>query len=384
VAIEQGLHAASGLFAETVHGSTFAYGTFNGWAFVPFRRQRGVFALPRRAQARTLAIVQDCGLEFSRATKSDSQRSWRQDMWLLFAFSGPVLWAVSTHIDKYLVERYFKNSDTTVLLVFTALIGVLMLPFIWHYRPDVFALRAADIAVMAVSGMLYMGALLFYLRAIQSEEASVVAPLFQTSILFTFLFAYLALGETLTLSEVLGGVLILAGVLLLSLDRSLRFRGFKLRLVLLMLGCTSVLALSTVIFKLFAVKDEFWSTTFWTYAGEAAFGLGIVAVPSYRRQFLTLFKRSPGPVLAINGANELINLGGGLGVRFASLLAPVTLVSAISSTTTLFVFGFGILLTLFFPKLGREDLSPRLLLQKGIAAGLIAAGVALLNFNRPD
>ena len=30
--------------------------------------------------------------------------------WLLLAFLGPVLWAVSTHIDKYLVERFFKDS----------------------------------------------------------------------------------------------------------------------------------------------------------------------------------------------------------------------------------------------------------------------------------
>jgi hypothetical protein len=50
--------------------------------------------------------------------------------WLVFAFSGPVLWAISTHFDKYLVEQYFKHSDTAVLLPFTALIGVLTLPFI--------------------------------------------------------------------------------------------------------------------------------------------------------------------------------------------------------------------------------------------------------------
>ena len=300
-------------------------------------------------------------------------------MWLLFAFVGPVLWAVSTHIDKYLVERYFKNSDTAVLMVFTALIGVFMLPLIWHYEPGVFSLRLLDVSVMTASGILYMAAMLFYLRAIQSEEASVVAPLFQASTLFTFAFAYVLLGETLTWIEVSGGTLIVFGALLLSLDASLRFRRIKLRLVLLMLGCTLVLALSIVIFKLFAVRDEFWITTFWTYVGEALFGVGIVAVPPYRRQFLALFRRSPGPVIAINGANELINLGGGLGVRYASLLAPVALVSAISSTSTLFVFAIGILLTLFFPRLGREDLSARILAQKGGGALLIGAGVILLN-----
>jgi drug/metabolite transporter (DMT)-like permease len=273
-------------------------------------------------------------------------------MWLLLAFSGPILWAASTHIDKYLVERYFKNSDTAVLMVFTALIGVVMLPLIWWLEPGVPDVSPIDIVVLAAVGILYMGAMLFYLRAIQSEEASVVAPLFQASTLFTLLLAYIGLGEILTRTQLGGGALILGGAVVLSLDHSLRFWRFKLKLALLMLACTFVLALSSVIFKFFAIRDEFWITTFWTNVGQALFGLGILAVPAYRRHFLSLFRQSPGPVIAINGANELINLGGGLGVRFASLLAPVALVSAISSTSTLFVFAFGILLTHFFPPPG--------------------------------
>ncbi len=34
--------------------------------------------------------------------------------WLLFAFSGPVLWAISVHLDKYLVERFFQDSNVVV------------------------------------------------------------------------------------------------------------------------------------------------------------------------------------------------------------------------------------------------------------------------------
>jgi hypothetical protein len=139
-----------------------------------------------------------------------------------------------------------------------------------------------------------------------------------------------------------------------------------------------VLALSTVVFKFFAVHDEFWSTTFWTFVGEGIFGAVILAIPAYRRQFMTLLRRNPGAVMGVNAANELINLGGGLGVRFASLLAPVALVSAISATTTFFVFLFGILLTLFFPKLGREELSARNVIQKGVGGLLIMAGVVLI------
>src|SRR5205823_3647654 len=142
-------------------------------------------------------------------------------MWLLYAFSGPILWAVSTHIDKFLVDKYFRHSDTAVLMVFTALLGVIALPVIWLFEP-----------------------------------------------------------------KVLG----------LSLDKNMRLSSFKPRLVLLMLAATFVVALSSVVFKFFAVHDEFWSTTFWTFVGEGLFGAAILALPKFRKQFVTLFRRNPGAV----------------------------------------------------------------------------------------
>jgi drug/metabolite transporter (DMT)-like permease len=299
-------------------------------------------------------------------------------MWLLYAFSGPLLWAVSTHIDKFLVDKYFRDSDTTVLMVFTAFLGVVALPVIWFFVPKVLALSWLATIVMTVSGILYMGAMLFYLRAIQSEEASVVAPLFQANTLFTFLLGLVVLHELPHGRQILGAGLVVLGAIGLSLDNNLHFGRFKPRLVILMVAATFVLALSSVVFKFFAVHDEFWSTTFWTFVGEGLFGVAILAVPDYRRQFVRLFRRNPGAVIGVNAANELINLGGGLGVRYASLLAPVGLVSAISATTTFFVFAFGILLTLFFPKVGREDLSARNIFQKAAGGLLIMAGVVLI------
>ena len=300
-------------------------------------------------------------------------------MWLILAFSGPVCWAVSTHIDKYLVDRYFRDSDTAVLMLFTALTGVVLLPFIWWIEPTIFKPAPIAVAVMTVSGILYMGAMLFYLRAIKSEEASVVAPLFQASTLFTFLLGYLFLHERLSPLQLLGGALVVGGALGLSFQGGVRRQGFKARLILLMLGATFVLALSTVLFKFFAIQGNFWTTTFWTFVGEGIFGFALLLKRDYRRQFAELFRRNPGAMAGVNAANELINLGAGLAVRYAALLAPVALVSAISSTTTFFVFAFGILLTLFFPKVGHEDLSPANLIRKGVGALLIAIGVLLID-----
>lgn len=301
--------------------------------------------------------------------------------WLVFAFSGPVLWAISVHLDKYLVERFFKESSVAVLLVFTAFVGLAFLPFIWFFEPNVAAIPPASIGLIAVSGILYMGAMLLYLHALQGEEASVVAPFFQTSPLFGFVLAYLVLGETLSQLQMIGGGLIIVGALIVSIQfgrQPAAGRGFKARLALLMLACGFALALASLIFKVFAIRVDFWTTTFWMFVGEAAFGAGLLAVGEYRRQFIEVLRTNTAALVSINASNELINLGGGLGNRYALMFAPLSLVQAIGSTTTVFVFLFGVVLSLVVPGLGREDLSARQLLQKGIAASLVAAGVALV------
>ena len=203
--------------------------------------------------------------------------------WLVFAFSGPVLWAVSIHLDKYLVSRYFAQSSVAVLLVFTALVGLLLLPPIWFLRPAVIDLPLGSMALIAFSGLLYMTAIFFYLQALQSEEASVVAPFFQATPLFGYLLAYFVLGERLSVLQMLGGGLILAGGALLSIGLGDR-RAFKVRLVMLMLACAFALALAGLIFKIYAVRDEFWTATFWAFAGQALFGGVLLAIGGYRRR----------------------------------------------------------------------------------------------------
>src|SRR5258707_7251630 len=182
--------------------------------------------------------------------------------WLAFALCGPILWAISTHMDKYLVERYFKESDVAVLLIFTALIGVITLPFIWFMHPTVVDLTLGNAALMAFSGILYMGGMLFYLRALQQEEASAVAPFFQAAPLFGFVLGYLVLGETLSPAQMVGGALIVGGTLLVSLRSDRRRAKFNWRLAALMLGCPLSLAVTSLIFKMFALRDDFWPTTF--------------------------------------------------------------------------------------------------------------------------
>jgi uncharacterized membrane protein len=289
--------------------------------------------------------------------------------WLIYAFSGPILWALSTHIDKYLVERYFKQGSVAVLMVFTAIIGALALPIIWLFQPGVVALDPQSIAVITVSGILYMSAIYFYLQA----------PFFQAAAIFGLILGYFVLDEKISPLQIIGVLLIIAGSVILSLRFGRGTSRVKTRMVILMLTCALAIALSSLIFKFFAVRDEFWTTTFWNFAGQALFGVILMLIASNRLQFKGMMRSNSGAVLSVNIVNELINLGGNLGLRYALLLAPLAIVQAISSTTLFFVLFFGIVLSLFFPRLGREEIGIASLMQKIIATILVFAGVLLIN-----
>ena len=299
------------------------------------------------------------------------------NMWLLFAFSGPLAWAASMHIDKFLLEKYFKRGSVAVSMVFTAIIGLLLLPFILIFVPGVFAFDRLSIVVMIASGLLYMGGMLFYLYALQTEEASIVGLLSPAGPVLAFVLAFFVLGERLAPGQLVGGVMVVAGVFIASF----RFGGgkikFRKRATMMMTAAIVCFAASSLIFKYFAVPELFWPATFWTYVGEALFGVGILAFASERRIFMKLIKTNPKVMLTTNAVNELVNLGGSLAARYALVLAPLALVQAVTSTTPLMVFILGTIITMFLPKLGRENISKTILIQKSAAAILVVIGAIL-------
>jgi hypothetical protein len=60
-------------------------------------------------------------------------------------------------------------------------------------------------------------------------------------------------------------------------------------------------------------------------------------------------------------------------------LAPLNLVRAVASTTSLFVFPFGVVLSIVAPGFAEEDLSTGNLIQKAASAILVATGVIFIN-----
>jgi drug/metabolite transporter (DMT)-like permease len=299
--------------------------------------------------------------------------------WFAIALCAPLLWAVGNHIDKYLLSTRLQGQSIGTLLLFSSLVGLLILPVIWLLQPQVLAITPLHAVLIVSNGMLYVLGLVPYLQALQKDEASIVVPLFQTSAVFSYLLGFVVLGERLSRLETIAALLVVGGAIVLSLEIDQGPWRIKGEVLWLMLLASFLNAFNWLLFKFVAIQGDFWVTSFWEYVGFIIVGtLMLLLVATYRAEFVALLRSSRVPILSLVTANEGLNIVAKTATNVASLLAPLALVSAVNAFQPLFVLAIGLVLTRHWPQLGRERLGVVALSQKFVAIFLMIVGGCLL------
>jgi len=290
-----------------------------------------------------------------------------------------LLLACANHNDKFLLSRYLEERNIGSIVIFSSLFSGVGIPIVLFIQPDVYDVSFVQGSAVVTTGMLSVFALVCYLHALDLDEASFVIPFYQTVPIFAYVFGYFVLGETISPVQGLASFVIIVGALALSFEFGRRALRFKRNVVALMLTASLVSAINGVIFKLIAVHKGFWVSLFWGFVGQVMAGLTlVVCVPRYRRDFLSLFKQQKGAIGLIALSKVLFGVSEAV-TFYATLLAPVALVLLVNSFQPLFVFAFGIALTLFVPRVAEESLDRMKMLQKGAGIGLMLVGGYLIS-----
>lgn len=298
--------------------------------------------------------------------------------WFFIALASPFLWSICNHIDKFLIDKYYKDVKAGSLMFMTALMSVVMAAGIFIVKPSLADIPRHSALIMIVAGIVYLFAAFPYLYALMRDEASRVVPLFEVQPIIAFVLAFLFLHEHLDLREILAGLIIMAGSIFISLDLDNGFR-FKKQVFWLMMLSTALFATEGFLFKFVGIKVGFWSAAFYQDLGSLIAGVALfVLLPSLRRGFIEVMKKSSGPVLAASFVNESFNVVARLIYNYATLLAPLALVSVVASIQPIFVLGFGILFTIFWPSFREESLLRKHLMQKIASVAIIFVGSYLL------
>jgi drug/metabolite transporter (DMT)-like permease len=302
--------------------------------------------------------------------------------WFLIALIAPFLWSIVNHVDKYLLSKYFKKGGVGALMIFSTLSAVLILPVAYVKSGEVQHIPLLDIIILCGAGIMGALAVFLYLVALQDEETTIIVPFWQLVPVFGYLFGYLFLGESLSSTELIAGLFIITGAVILSINLEYGAKNiFKLKITVLMMLSSLAFALYEAMFKYIAVGENFWTATFWEHCGLILLGATLfLSVKKYRSEFLELIKTSSTRILSLNIGSELLTFIGNILTTYAALLAPLALVLLVSAYQPIFVFIAGIILTIFLPSIAEEKLSFRFLFQKILAILIIFIGSYLLSF----
>ena len=155
---------------------------------------------------------------------------------------------------------------------------------------------------------------------------------------------------------------------------------FSKKAVYLALLSALTYALFFVGSKFAYIEQEFLSAFLWTRLGAALFASFFLFSRKARQEIIKLLSRKPGnskkQLLLI--FNQSLGAIGFILQNYAIFLGPVALVNALQGVQYVWIIILSTLISVFAPKILKEDLSKNILLQKVLAVILISIGLYIL------
>ena len=291
-----------------------------------------------------------------------------------------LLWAIGNHIDKYMLSNIDDSeSNVKTLLIFSTLIAGLIISPIWLLTSKFqISISFPSLIAIFLAAILYILATYFYFKALEKNDASIVIVMFQLIPVFSYILALIFFKETLEVKEIIGALIIISSAILISFDFSKSSNKNKLVALLLMATSSLLYSLYFTCFDFATRNSEYNAVAFWYQIGLLLVGISLINIKGFRNDFLKLIKNKGKMFLSLNITNEVLNLIANLMVNFAVLTIPLALANTLMGFQGAFVFIIGVIGTLLFPKIIKEDLDKRSVLQKVFCIILAIVGLIVM------
>ena len=299
---------------------------------------------------------------------------------VLFAIFASFLWGVTNHIDKFMITGIEESKNSIkILLVFSTFIAGIVLTPIWLILSH-FTVSISSISLISVliASLIYIIATVFYFKAIEENDASLVVVMFQMIPVFSYILALILFKENLTIRQIVGSIIIILSAIIISFDFNEKNNRKKFKALLLMTLSSLCYSIYFILFDIGIRNSTYYSCAFWYQIGFLIMGIVLLLLKSFRIPFVNAIKKNGKRYLILNTTNEVINLIANLLVNYANLLIPIALVNVLNGFQGAFAFILGIIGTLLLPKYIKEDLSKRVVIQKIVCIILGIIGLIIL------
>ncbi len=305
--------------------------------------------------------------------------------WLIFVGLATFLDSTRIFIDNYSSDVYFKGRGAVSQKLFYGyafIVAAFVMAAITGF--DFNANYFINFALFFASGLLSAFAGIPYYKALELDDSTNIGIFTQLAPVLYLVFGWLFFGESLSLLQLAAFFVILSAPMLIIATTGKRSRKVKIRAILY----AFLYVLMAVIGNLLFVKENVAELNFLAEMALVILGKGvgdlivIYVRPKWRRRFLAVMKGSRKKVLRPLISNCLVGVAKDLTYRLGLIMAPVVAMASAASDSAepIVIFFMGIVLTLIWPKFGREKLNKKSVLVHLVATILVVVGIVLMQF----
>jgi len=296
--------------------------------------------------------------------------------WPSTAILAAAILGVTNIFDSHILSRRMPGLHPFLLLSGTMLliVGLLVL-FLFPFPTTV---NILPILVAIIAGVIRATGLIITFYNLQREEVSRVIPITFTYPVFVAIFAIPILGESLHYLQWLAIIIVVAGAVIISAEKSPSVTTGSLSKPFLLLFIASLL---------YALADTFTKYTlayfsFWNVYSIALFSVSAVFFimsirPRTVKQLIDMEQRNL--TIGLLTISQILALSGTLLQFWAIARGPVSLVSTLIGTRPVFVVIFSIILSFVLPGfLIKKSSGTRVTVLRFISILMIVGGISII------
>jgi drug/metabolite transporter (DMT)-like permease len=299
--------------------------------------------------------------------------------WLALAIITRFFWAGCNVIDQY-VSRYFGEDGIFSVVIIDNMTAMISLPVLFVLAGHGLALAPAALLLTVAGAVLSMVAIFPYMRAMQIDDAHNVAPLFELTPVFVMILAWALLGETMSLRQSAGALMIIASGFSFTWD--FNHNHLKKKTLALMAAASLMYAVCQLTMRHVTQSEDPYGVAFYFTAGTVATG---IVLALRRRQcaaaVVAAIRQSRGKILALTALDEAFSRLAFIGLLWAYAKAPTAgHVAAFSGTQPVFVFMLALVLGHVRPLHYKKLVWDRDMKVKMLLLPVMLIGAALVRF----
>ena len=302
--------------------------------------------------------------------------------WLILVAATVILDSLRIFIDNYTSDTYFKSTGAVSQKLFYAYayiaVAFLAIVFLWGELSNI---PTVDIIILIISGIISSISGIFYYKVLEIDDSNNLAIFIQLAPILYLIYDWCTGAKFVPLQLVAFVIILLAPFLVIFSSRK-NARKTKIKAVILSFLYVLVAVIGNLFFVGVNSTDfNFGLVIAFIFLGKGLGNLIIIySRPKLRRRYWAVFHKSHGKVLKPLILNSAIGFTKDFTYRASLVAAPtVALASVVSdSSEPIVVFLLGIVLTLIYPKFGREKLDRKNVLVHLVATIFVVIGIILI------